>query len=80
MTWIGNWLQGRTQRTVLNGASSDWSSVESGVPPGSVLGPLCLIIVIDDLDDATEPATITVDDTKLAQTINSDAGPTCKDV
>ena len=79
LTWIGNWLQGRTQRTVLNGASSDWSSVESGVPQGSVLGPLCFIIFIDDLDDATEPATITnkfADDTKLAQTINSDADKT----
>ena len=40
--WIGNWLRGRKQRVVLNGVSSDWSSVLSGIPQVRFFGQFCL--------------------------------------
>ena len=39
-TWIENWLQECVQRVVINGLSFEWSGIESGVPQGSVLGPI----------------------------------------
>ena len=52
--WIQSWLGNRKQRVVLNGSQSAWATVPSGVPQGSVLGPLLFIIYINEIDSAVD--------------------------
>ena len=63
---IKNYLHARYQRVVLNGQTSTWELVKSGVPQGSVLGPLMFLIYINDLpDNIRSTCKIFADDTSL---------------
>jgi len=64
--WIKEWLNGRKQRVVINGMESDWEEVLSGIPQGSILGPLLFIIFINDLELGIRNSILKfADDTKL---------------
>ena len=69
LEWIENWLSGRQQRVLLNGSRSEWEEVLSGVPQGSVLGPLLFLIFINPIDDHIKSTVLSL------QMISSCSGP-----
>ena len=66
-------LSDRRQRVVINGAKSAWSNVTSGVPQGSVIGPIFFLLFVSDITDEVHSDMILfADDTKLYRRIISD--------
>ena len=72
LQWFKHFLTNRMQRVVIRGKCWDWTSLKSGVPQGTILGPILFIIYINDIStDLTSTVKIYADDTKIYQTISS---------
>ena len=68
INWVEQWLTvtDRRQRVVVDGEVSSWKSVLSVVPQGSVLGPILLLVYINDLEEGITGKILKfADDTKL---------------
>ena len=74
MTWNKSWLTQRTQCVVVDGISSSSVSVLSGVPQGTVLGPLLFLIYINDIASGVSSSIrLFADDCILYRTIKCEA-------
>ena len=73
INWIEKWLSHTRQREIVGGELSNWKSVLSGVPQGSVLGPILFLIYINDLeDDISSKVLKFADDTKVFRKVTND--------
>ena len=73
--WIYSFITGRTQTVIVSGIKSDVSEVKSGVPQGSVLGPLLFLILLGDIDKSVASAFVSsfADDTRVGRRIKTPA-------
>ena len=68
LQWFTSYIKGIIQCAIINGQTSEWaSSVKSGMPQGSVLGPLLFLVYINDIVNVVQNCNIRLfaDDTCL---------------
>ena len=71
--WICSFLKGRIQNVTINNKDSSWKEIDSGIPQGSVLGPILFVIYINDLPElVSSKVYLFADDTKIFRVISKD--------
>ena len=80
LKFIANYLENRNQRVVVGNSSSTLKNVKSGVPQGSILGPILFVLFINDITEGLTPGTqisLYADDTKIWRSINYESDIMC---
>ena len=69
----GSYLSGRQQRVVVNSSFLSWGMVKSGVPQGSILGPVLFLMFVNDMPDVLKSSSLAMyaDDSKCYKTIKT---------
>ena len=73
LNFIKNYLKGRKQRVALDGSFSEFANVDSGVPQGSIIGPLLFVLFINDIVEVLNMGSnilMYADDTKIWRVIH----------
>ena len=71
--WLHSFLNEREQIVIANGVKSKESFVKSGVPQGTVLGPILFLILISDIDNnISSTASMFADDTRVLRKISTE--------
>ena len=66
LNWLQDFLTLRKMRVGISGSFSSWADVLSGVPQGSVLGPILFLICVNDIADLmSKSIRLFADDTKM---------------
>ena len=72
LKWMKAFLDNRKQAVVINGVNSNCISVSSGVPQGSVLGPILFLVYINDLPEQVKSRVrLFADDTAMYLALSS---------
>ena len=70
--WIEEFLKARKQQVKVNGKSSQWEEILSGIPQGTVLGPILFLLYINDLPELVASLLFLIaDDSKIWRTIDN---------
>ncbi len=76
--WVRDFLSNRKQRVTVNGHTSSCHNVTSGIPQGSVLGPILFVLYINDMPSCVEAAAyLFADDTKIYKEIRGHNDRAC---
>jgi hypothetical protein len=75
LPWIHSFLSKRKQKVIVCGQSSEWHDVLSGIPQGSVLGPVLFIVYINTMveRDLSSDVFMYADDTKVFREVTNDS-------
>ena len=72
LRWIQGFLSDRVQQVNVNGTNSEWANITSGIPQGSVLGPILFVLYINDLpENIVSNVYMFADDTQVFKMITS---------
>ena len=72
LAWVESFLSGRKQCVQVDGERSSWKNVKSGIPQGSVLGPILFVIFINDMPEVVDSmCQLFADDAKVFRSVDT---------